>query len=324
MLELTRIVQEFDIQIGHPRQLSASRRQSAFFSNMDHLLKSHLLESDWHKAASYFHGSPYSGDPLFVDRFKALCRFHEKIDRIQVTNRAFQNIIFESGIARKKVFRIPIGINLSYFRMQTRASQKKARNHYDLPESAVIVGSFQKDGNGWGEGLEPKKIKGPDILLKTLTILKQDIPELYVLLSGPARGYVKKGLQQLDIPYKHYLVTDYEEVGRLFQCLDLYIISSRDEGGPKAVLESMASGVPLVTTSVGQAADIVSHNENGWIVNVGDYEGLASWGQYIIENKDNIDSIISNALKTAKSHSYESLTPLWYEFMKGFVEMYHL
>ena len=45
-------------------------------------------------------------------------------------------------------------------------------------------------GVGWGDGLEPKLIKGPDVLLQTVALLRQRIPELFVLLSGPARGYV--------------------------------------------------------------------------------------------------------------------------------------
>ena len=40
-----------------------------------------------------------------------------------------------------------------------------ARRVLGLPASAFVVGSFQKDGVGWGEGLEPKLIKGPDVLL---------------------------------------------------------------------------------------------------------------------------------------------------------------
>ena len=43
-----------------------------------------------------------------------------------------------------------------------------------------------------------------------------------------------------------------------------------DEGGPRAALEAMATGVPLVSTRVGQAADLVRHGENGWLADVDD------------------------------------------------------
>ncbi len=50
------------------------------------------------------------------------------------------------------------------------------------------------------------------------------------------------------------------------------MIASRQEGGPKAALEAMATGVPLVTTRVGQAADLVEDGANGWMVEVEDVE----------------------------------------------------
>ena len=47
-----------------------------------------------------------------------------------------------------------------------------------------MVGSFQKDGVGWAEGLEPKLIKGPDVLVAALELLKAEVPELFVVLTA--------------------------------------------------------------------------------------------------------------------------------------------
>jgi glycosyltransferase involved in cell wall biosynthesis len=183
-----------------------------------------------------------------------------------------------------------------------------------------VVGSFQKDGIGWGEGLEPKLVKGPDVFLKTIEILKPRVPELFVLLSGPARGYVKRGLEQLGVPYRHHFLKHYPEMGELYQVLDLYIVASRQEGGPKAILEAMASGVPLVTTRVGQAMDMVRHEENGWMVEAEDAEGLAYWAEYVIYRLSSIGKVLRNAWQTAEANSYEAQISLWENFMRGFVE----
>ena len=50
----------------------------------------------------------------------------------------------------------------------------RARTRLGLPGSAFVVGSFQKDGVGWGEGLEPKLIKGPDVLLAVAERSRRD------------------------------------------------------------------------------------------------------------------------------------------------------
>ena len=72
-------------------------------------------------------------------------------------------------------------------------------------------------------------------------------------------------------------------MARAYEAIDLCIVASRDEGGPRAVLESMAIGVPLVTTRVGQAADLVRHEENGWLVEVEDVDAIAGWGRHVAE-----------------------------------------
>ena len=163
-------------------------------------------------------------------------------------------------------------------------------------------------------------LKGPDILLRTLARLRTRIPELYVLLSGPARGYVMAGLEQLAIPYRHVYVKDYSDVGQLYRALDLYVVTSRDEGGPKAVLESMATGVPLVTTRVGQAMDLVEHEKNGWMVDVEDVEGLVHWSEFALEHRTSLSPVVAAGRRTAEAHTYLAQLPQWREFWRGFVD----
>src|SRR4029077_10016651 len=93
----------------------------------------------------------------------------------------------------------------------------------------------------------------------------REVPELLVLITGPARGYVAAGLERLGVPFRHLLLPDLDGVARAYRAIDVCLVTSRDEGGPKAALESMASGVPLVTTRVGQAADLVRDGVNGWL-----------------------------------------------------------
>jgi glycosyltransferase involved in cell wall biosynthesis len=271
-------------------------------------------------AFPYYHGYPSSGDAIIVKSYKNLEKYHQRISRIQVTHRYMRDIILESGIDSAKVFLIPIAVNPDFFQAQSSESKKQARNHYGIPQKAVVVGSFQKDGQGWGEGLEPKLVKGPDTFVKTVEILKKSVPELFVLLSGPARGYVKKGLEQINVPYKHVYLKNYPEIGQLYQCLDLYIIASRQEGGPKAILESMASCVPFVTTRVGQAMDLVKHEVNGLMVEPEDFEGLAFCAEKVLSDSTLRDKMTENGLKTANENTYSAHVPLWKKFFTGFVQ----
>ena len=322
MRELKRICKRLEVRLVKPIWKHAAQPQSFFFSN--HFV---LVNDDWMKLLpgrigfSYFHGLPNTGDDLFDRFYRSLQKNHEKITRIQVSHSEMKHVTLETGIDPAKVFLIPIGINTEFFPFRTSYQKREAREALGIPQSAFVIGSFQKDGVGWGDGMEPKLIKGPDVYVSTLKLLKKDIPELFVLLSGPARGYVRKGLEEAEIPYKHVFVKAYPDIARLFQTLDLYIVASRQEGGPKAVLECMASGVPLVTTRVGQAMDLVKHGQNAFMTEVEDVEALAFFAlQVYRSDTDSLLRILRAGRVTAEANSYENQILLWTDFMKGFVQ----
>jgi glycosyltransferase involved in cell wall biosynthesis len=320
MRELSVIARKLNVRLSSPRIVHLTNYQSIFLGSHFELFLNDIWFSSSHRlATAYFHGKPGTGFEEFDKCYEQLCRWHQRIARLQVSNKDMMNVLLESGISPSKVHRIPIGINLKYFNRQTPESHYKARLKHKIPQSAVVVGSFQKDGIGWGEGIKPKMIKGPDVFIETIKVLKGRIPELFVLLSGPARGYVKAELEKTGIPYKHCFLKRYSDIGELYQALDLYIVTSRQEGGPKAVLESMASGVPIVSTRVGQAVDLINHGQNGWLADVEDVEELAHWAEYALQSKNDLQSILDEGRKTAKINSYESQIPLWQSLMEGFV-----
>src|SRR4029453_9306139 len=100
-----------------------------------------------------------------------------------------------------------------------------------LATTAFVAGSFQKDGVGWGEGLEPKLVKGPDVLLAAVERLREAVPHRPVRLTGPARGYVRQGLDDLGVPYRHVSARSRDELAQAYHALDVYLVSSRQEGG---------------------------------------------------------------------------------------------
>ena len=50
----------------------------------------------------------------------------------------------------------------------------------------------------------------------------------------------------------------FEEMNKLYNILDLYIVSSRIEGGPQAILECAITKTPIISTNVGVASEILS------------------------------------------------------------------
>ena len=321
--QFARTAQALGVELGPRSWARGISNQSIFHLSQFTLLLHDFERRGNHLGLSYFHGRPGTeGMPEFDACFDALRRRHDEIDRIQVTNREHEALVLSTGIDAEKVHRIPIGIDLDAFRPADEASRLASRTLLGLPTSAFIVGSFQKDGVGWGEGLEPKLIKGPDVLLDVAERLARRIPELHFLLTGPARGYVKAGLDALRIPYRHVVLPDVDDVAQAYSAIDVCLVTSRDEGGPRAVLESMATRVPLVTTRVGQAADLVRHGQNGWMVEPEDVEGLETWTMHVADaDGPELERVLDAGRAVAQECSYEALRPRWRALLDGFVAL---
>jgi glycosyltransferase involved in cell wall biosynthesis len=297
-----------------------SSRQSVFLTSHFEALSPRWLESSHRLATAYLHGRPGTpGAPEFDESFEALRAHPDRFSRVQVTHAEMHELVLSAGVPPERIHRIPIGVDLENFPLGDEEVKARARDELGLPTGAFVVGSFQKDGVGWGEGLVPKLVKGPDVLVASLETVRVRAPELVVLLTGPARGYVRAQLDRLGIPFRHLLARSRAELARAYHALDVYVIPSRQEGGPKGVLESMATGVPLVTARVGQAPDIVEHGRNGFIVDVEDVEAIADAVLRLRDDRTLGGAVAAAARATAQHYAYERMDPAWERLLDGFV-----
>ena len=253
-----------------------------FFSHHQWQIWCRALAPSNRYAVTFYHGKREDGD----EEARQVDAFMGSLDRINIVVTAaslIEDRLKLWGVPAEKIVRIPIPINLDVFRPVTAEQRENARTRYGIPDGHIAIGSFQKDGNGWGDGREAKLIKGPDVLIETVAAVAKHRPA-FVVLTGPARGYVKAGLDRLGIPYSHDFVDDYEALPDCYAALDVYLNPSREEGGPKGVMESMASGIPIVSTRVGMAPDLVVTGRNGFLIEVGDANSLAAAILEVAEN----------------------------------------
>ncbi len=294
--------------------------QAVFLTSHFDALGPRWLESSHRLATAYLHGRPGTpGYPEFDRAFERLRADPGRFVRVQVTHAEMRDLVLAAGVDESRVHLIPIGIDLEHFALRDAEARVRARRALDVPLDAFVVGSFQKDGVGWEEGLEPKLVKGPDVLVASLDRLRGRVPELFVLLTGPARGYVRGELGRLGIPHRHLLARDRPELAQAFHALDAYVVASRQEGGPKAVLEAMASGVPLVSTRVGQAQTMVEDGVNGLLVEVDDPEALAEAVLRLHGDSGLAEALVADGRATAERFSHERLDSAWEALLEGFV-----
>ena len=153
----------------------------------------------------------------------------------------------------KPIFILPYWIDRELFRPILGDERKVLRERFGLPDDRIIVGSFQRDTES--DLVTPKYEKGPDLFCDVMERL--DPGKYFVLLSGVRRNYVEGRLAKAGIPFVNIGKVAFERMAELYGCLDYYLVTSSYEGGPQAILESMATGTPVYSTPVG-VSDILA------------------------------------------------------------------
>ena len=158
------------------------------------------------------------------------------------------------SLTDKDIETIPFWINQNIF--YEIKNKNILRSKFNLNAESFIVGSFQRDTEG-KDLVSPKLSKGPDRFIEILIELSKKNKNIEVLLTGKRRDYLIKNLKKNKIPYIYHEMTTFEKLNELYNCIDLYIVASRVEGGPQAILECAITKTPIISTDVGIASKIL-------------------------------------------------------------------
>ena len=268
---------------------------------LDRLHDSNQLVGLW------WHGRLDSPEEKIQSALRRVSELHPRFARMQVPCTSAKNTMMAIGVPEAKIVMLPEGVDLTVFRPAPDVrSRRDSRERLGIAGSAIAVGCFQKDGDGWGEGLEPKLIKAPDLLADVLIRLHGRYP-IHAVIPGPARGYVKRRLAEKGVPFSATGIVPRRALPPLYHALDLYLSPSRDEGGPAGLLESMASGIPVVATRAGMAEDLIADGVNGHLVAIDDADAMVERAAGLIESAATRDAIRARALETIAAYDWPVL-----------------
>ena len=231
-----------------------------------------------------------------IEEFKELDKF---VDEYHVISNKTKNSI--QSLTDKKITSLPLWVNTQdwYF----LADKSQLRRKYGFSESDYLIGSFQRDTEG-SDLMSPKLIKGPDLFVKIIKDMYLKNKNLKVILTGKRRQYVISELEKFKIPYKYFEMVKTSQINELYNILDLYLVTSRLEGGPQAIVECGITKTPIISTNVGIAEQILSKES---IFDIGKLN--------YSEAKPNINVAYYNSKELVS-------TKLMKQYRKMFIELY--
>lgn len=156
----------------------------------------------------------------------------------------------------KEIITYPFWVNeQNWYEITDKNSLKQ---EFKIKEDEFLIGSFQRDTEGKElkqNIIKPKLSKGPDILLQVILEYQKKHPKIAVVLAGYRRQYIIQELTKHKIKYYYFEQQSYQNLNKLYNLLDLYVVSSRVEGGPRAIVETLFSKTPIISTDVGIASE---------------------------------------------------------------------
>jgi glycosyltransferase involved in cell wall biosynthesis len=171
-------------------------------------------------------------------------------DGVIAVSRPIHDRLSRAGVPGQRLAVIPNAL-----KGLTPLSRADARSELGIAEGVPLL--------GWVGRISAEK--GLDVLLAALPHLG-DLPvAVSVVGDGPLRDSLQREAVRTGVAGRLHWHGIVDGARRLLPAFDCFVLSSRTEGTPIALLEAMAAGVPVVATTVGGVPDVV-RPEEGWLV----------------------------------------------------------
>jgi glycosyltransferase involved in cell wall biosynthesis len=164
--------------------------------------------------------------------------------------------------------------------------------------------------------------KSYDRLLQIWALVNQQFPdwELEVYGKMDSRFGLDKLASELNIKDTVHFYPPTRNIQEKYKEASLYLMTSRFEGFGMVLIEAMVYGVPCVSFDCPHGpADIITNEEDGFLIENGDKEGFANAIIRLIENEDLRKDMGAKAKDNVQRYAPQNIITLWDEVFKDLV-----
>ncbi|SMO58102.1 Glycosyltransferase involved in cell wall bisynthesis [Saccharicrinis carchari] len=157
------------------------------------------------------------------------------------------------------------------------------------PQTKVILSAGRLD-----------KQKGFGYLVKAAKIAKEKNEDFKFFIAGTGKQfkYLSKLIADNELKNHVFLLGFVEDIHSLFKGADVFVLPSLYEGMPNVLLESMLEMVPVVTTPVNGAAELVEESKTGFFIPTKDANAIYEKIKFVLNNPQITQQIAAQAKET--------------------------
>ncbi|MBE9531204.1 MAG: glycosyltransferase, partial [Proteobacteria bacterium] len=171
-------------------------------------------------------------------------------------------------------------------------NKRAARESIGLPKDKVLIGTISRLATQ----------KGHCYLFEAFKILKARVPGLSLVIAGdgPLKDELAELVRSLGIADDVIFLGARRDVSSILKALDLYVLPSLWEGLPMALLEAMATSLPVVATRVSGVPEVIEDDVSGMLVEAKDAKAFAAAMERVL-----VDSALAQRLGKSARETIE-------------------
>ena len=194
--------------------------------------------------------------------------YHRLIDLVVVTGeeKTRRELIDRDGLSPDRVQAFPIGLDVEYFRPGKPAHD--LRLELGLPPDQLLVGFISY----------LRSYKGHEYFVEAARIIAgaRDDVTFLIVGEGPEERTIQRQIEQRGLTARIRMLGFREDLLDVFRSLDVFAIPSVEgDTIPQVLMQALAIGLPVVSTTVGSIPDVVIEGQTGFVVPPRDASALA-------------------------------------------------
>ena len=155
--------------------------------------------------------------------------------------------------------------------------------------------------------------KGFDLLLAAFAMIPDEDLQLVILGDGVERSTIVRLSRTLGVNHRTHLIGQVNDVAAWYAHAACFVLSSRNEGRPNALVEAMAIGCPVVSFDCPYGpSEIIEHGRTGLLVSDGDVSGLSAAVRQVLTDRGLGDRMSTQAKDWARSFVASEIAKLWW------------
>lgn len=184
-------------------------------------------------------------------------------DRIVAISQCINRVLRAYGVPDAKLRVVMSGIDLA--RLDVPPVERESLG---IPADAVLAGNVAALVGH----------KDHATLIAAMPAILHEVPHLRLVIAGEGalRKPLESQIRDMGVSRAVKLLGLRDDVPRLLRALDLFVLSSSEEGLGTSILDAMACGVPVVATDAGGISEMVTDGETGLLTPIRDPSALAS------------------------------------------------